>query len=129
LVSGGDGCRDARIEMPRLSARSSLSVYLLALGEVSLEWEETFFVSSNETVGKDAAGMEEIVTLLDRWMEAASLLGGCIMGVILVPLLVVWLGLEAVDIVRTPEARREFRGLMQDLRRLFERIKRIVQRT
>jgi len=55
VVSGGEGQREVRIVMPRLSKGSSLSIYMLTSAPVTLEEEKTIFVSSRETVGRNSA--------------------------------------------------------------------------
>lgn len=55
LASGGMGHTEALIEMPRLSAGTSLSIYLLTLDPVELAEGETFLISSKETRAVDGA--------------------------------------------------------------------------
>lgn len=50
VTSGGVGYREALIEMPRLSKGTSLSIYMLTSGVVTLEDQRTFLVSSKETI-------------------------------------------------------------------------------
>jgi hypothetical protein len=51
IVDGGIGKEKIYIKMPRLSRGTSLAIYMLTSGPVSLQEKKNFLVSSNETVG------------------------------------------------------------------------------
>ncbi len=51
IISGGIGENKATIQMPRLSQGASLSIYMLTGGPIRLQPNNSFFISSKETVG------------------------------------------------------------------------------